>query len=50
MDTQEQVPEELTLNDVLKWIIDNSDDEAAMVKINKMTFPFTPNYRRRGEK
>lgn len=52
MDTITFIPDngeerEITLTDVLRWIIDNADDEEAMVKINKMTFPFTPNYRPR---
>lgn len=34
----------ITLKDILYWIIDNSDDTDAMEKINKTTFPFTERY------
>jgi hypothetical protein len=30
----------ITLKDILYWIIDNSDDTDAMEKINKTTFPY----------
>ena len=40
---------EMTLDDVLRWILDNSEDEKAMEKINKVSFPFTPFYKKRGE-
>ena len=35
----------MTLDDVLMWIIKNSDDTDAMDKINKLTFSFTSKYK-----
>lgn len=34
----------LTIDEVLFWIIKNSDDTDVMDKINKMTFQFTSKY------
>lgn len=36
---------EIDFKDVCKFIIDNSDDVVIMDKLNKITFPFTSNYR-----
>lgn len=42
--------EEITLNDVLVWIIENGDKTDLMDKINKTTFPFTSKYGDRAKK
>jgi len=36
--------EEITINDVIEFIIKNSDQTERMDKINKVTFPFTSKY------
>lgn len=40
----------MTLDDVLKWIIENSDDQEAMDKINRLTYIYTPHYKPRRER
>ena len=44
--------EKISFEDVLIWIVSNSEDEEAMERINKLTFQFTSKYRgrSRGEK
>ena len=37
--------ESITLQDVLYWIMDNSDDEEAMNKVNRASFVFTSKYK-----
>lgn len=34
----------LTLQDIILWIVNNSDDRLAMDKINTLTFPYTTKY------
>lgn len=36
----------MTLRDILHWIMDHADDEDAMDRINKATFPFTSKYKK----
>lgn len=35
---------ELTLTEILYWIVDNQDDTEAMDRISRTTFPFTSKY------
>jgi hypothetical protein len=35
---------EITIQDILVWVMQNSDDIQAMDKINKATFPFSSAY------
>lgn len=37
-------PKDIQFSDVLAWLIQNVDDNVAMDKINKLTFPFTTRY------
>jgi hypothetical protein len=43
---EEEIIKQLTLSDIVRWIVENSDDEASMDKINKLTFSFTSKYKR----
>lgn len=36
---------DITLEDILYWIVINSDNVEAIDKINKTTFPFTTSYK-----
>lgn len=36
--------EDLTIKEVLWWILENCEDTNAMDKINKSTFPYTSKY------
>lgn len=38
----------ITLQDILYWIMDNSDDEEAMTKINRSSYIFTSRYKQGG--
>lgn len=40
--------ETITLEDILYWIVINSDNTEAIDKINKATFPFTTRYKEFG--
>ena len=40
---------EITLDDVIEFIIRNCDDRKAMDKISKTSFPFTTKYLERNE-
>ena len=40
---------EITLDDVIEFIIRNCDDRKAMDKISKISFPFTTKYLERNE-
>lgn len=35
----------LTLDDIIRWIVRNSEDEVTMDKINRLTFAFTSKYK-----
>lgn len=37
--------EEIKIEDVIEFIVKNSDNEERMDKINKVTFPFTSKYK-----
>lgn len=37
--------EDIKLEDILYWIVLNSDNTEAIDKINKTTFPFTTRYK-----
>ena len=38
---------ELTLRDIINWIVDNSDDEDAMTKIAVTAYPFSSKFKTR---
>jgi len=40
----------ITLEDVIRWVRENSEDEEAMDIVNRLTYSFTPKYRERGMK
>ena len=46
--TEEEL-NKMTLDDVIRWLMAKSDDEAVIEKINRFTFTFTPKYKRFSE-
>ena len=38
---------EITLRDIINWIVDNSDDENAMTKIAVTAYPFSSKFKTR---
>ena len=34
------------MDDVVRWIMQNSDNEEVMDKVNRLTFTFTPKYKK----
>lgn len=38
---------DLTLKDIIGWIIDHSDDEEAMTKISVTAYPFSSRFKQR---
>ena len=38
---------ELTLEDIILWIVNNSDDEDAMTKISLSAYPYSKKYKER---
>lgn len=39
--------EDLTIRDILNWIIDHTDDEEAMTKIAVTAYPFSSKFKNR---
>jgi hypothetical protein len=37
---------DMTIDDILHWIVVNSEDIDSMDKINKVTFPFTSKFKK----
>jgi len=43
---KEEEIQQLTMDDVVRWIMQNSDNEEVMDKVNRLTFTFTPKYKK----
>lgn len=39
------MPENITFEQVKRWVLDNSDNQEAMDTLNKMTWMFTTKYK-----